>query len=433
MTNRIRVWTQALRWALAGVVLAAVLLAAPAARAADKVHLKDGRVLEGTISREEQGYVWIKVKFGTMEREQFFSPDQIARVERDGGAAEPDAAKARPVPDKPAAAPQARKAGVPRVAIITLGDRKGGKDMVGLYMVSDVLRDGIPLLEQEGVTDVVMLFNSGGGSMELLKISDVIQNEYKPRFRVVAWIEEAISAAAMSAHCIEEIYFQPIGRYGACTGFYGASLVAIKDRPLEEMLYEMEQISARGGYDPKIMRSMQIMDPLSYTRDANGEVKWFQDLSGTSVVNPDGRILTFNSQNALECGFSRGTAASYEELARLMGYQEVEWVGEKVAGVPYPVCKAEKLQREFRDRTQVDAENTNTYFRSYQSAVGYAQGAADRKQREKMVGIARRELDRIEAMVRKNKHIATMVIGADLDRFKDWIEEQREFLKDLLR
>ncbi len=428
--GRIRSRASKFRSALAALACAAILALTPGARADDKVTLKDGRVLEGVITREEQGHVWIKVKYGGLDRELYFGPGEVSKVERDAPAGDP--AKAAPGA-KPADGTQARQAGVPRVAIVTLGDRSTGKDMVGLYMVADVLRDGIPLLEQEGVTDVVLLFNSGGGSVELLKISDLIENEYKPRFRVVAWIDMAISAAAMSAHCIEEIYFQPTGKYGACTGFYGASLVAIKDRPLEEMLFEMEQISARGKYDINIMRSMQIMEPLSFSRNEYGEVVWFPDLSGKQVVNPEGRILTFNSQQALECGFSRGTARTYDELAALMGYQEVEWVGEKVTGVPYPVCKAEKLQRSFRDRTYNDAQSTNQYFTSYQMAVGAAQGAGDPKDRAKAVGIARQWLDKIEAMVRKNKHIATMVIGSDIDRFKEWIEEQRELLRELLR
>ena len=49
-------------------------------------------------------------------------------------------------------------------------------------------------------------------------MSDVIHEQYKKKFRTVAWIDSAISAAAMTAHCLEEIYFTPQGNYGAARG-----------------------------------------------------------------------------------------------------------------------------------------------------------------------------------------------------------------------
>src|SRR5690606_34230378 len=142
---------------------------------------------------------------------------------------------------------------VPRIAVISLGEG-GDKDMVGLFMTAEALKRAIPLLEKDNVTDVVFRIQSGGGALlEIQKLSDVIHNEFKPRFRVVAWIKSAISAAAMTAHCIEDIYFTSDGNYGACTGWYG-QLTAVKGRDLEEVLYMMEKISARGKHDPKIMR-----------------------------------------------------------------------------------------------------------------------------------------------------------------------------------
>ena len=249
-----RTW-KALRALVVALTLAAGVMMTPARAMADKLHLKDGRTLEGTVSREVEGYVWFKFKVGGLESEQMFKPDEIKSVDRDTKPSEPAAATPAPE-EKPAA--EASKFGVPRAAIITLGGG-GDKDMVGIYMTSEQLKRMIPLLEAEKVDTVVFRINSGGGMLlEIQKLSDVIHNEYKPRFRVAAWIEYAISAAAMTSHAIEEIYFLPQGSYGACTGWFGA-LTAVKGRELEEVLYMMEKISARGNHDPKIMRSMQIM------------------------------------------------------------------------------------------------------------------------------------------------------------------------------
>jgi hypothetical protein len=412
-------------WLRPFLALGVFFLAVMPAFAGDKVVLKDGRVFEGAITREDSGYVWIKVNNGGME--MFFAPGDIDRIERDG----PVKADATTTPAaKEPVTPKPRAAGVPRVAILTLGEVD--KEMVGLYITAQSLHDAIPLLEQEGVSVVVFKIYSGGGlALEMPKVSDVIEYEYKPKFRTVGWIESAISAAAMSMHCLDEIYFMPQGNYGACTMWSGA-LVAAKGRTLEDVLYLMEKISARGNHPPSIMRSMQVDDPLSVTFDAYGQPTWLQDETGQFIVNPKGQILTFNAATAEKFKFSRGTAKTHEELAKLMGFQEVEWVGEARPGTPWPVCKADDFLRQFRDRTYTDEKNLRNYFQGYQSAVGTARSLQDRTERGKFVARARGFLDKIEAMVRNNENMAIM-IGVGPEDFKKWIEEQRQLLRDLMK
>jgi len=409
-------------------VVVCMTISAGRAMAQDKIHLKDGRVLDGAVVREVEGYIWFKATIGAIEHTEVFRPDQIESIERGVAPAEP--VKAATTNAKPSE-PKARHSGAPRIAIITLGEG-GDKDMVGLFMTADALERAIPLLEEEKVTDVVFRINSGGGALlEIQKLSDVIQNEYKPRFRVVAWIESAISAAAMTAHCIEEIYMMPKGNYGACTGWFG-QLTAVKGRQLEEVLFMMENISARGKHDPKIMRAMQILEPLSCTIDSNGEVKWYQNLDGDYVVNPESRILTFNADDAVRFKFAKAKVATYEELGKAMGYSEVEWVGKTVPGVPFPVCKAEELQRKFRDQTYDDQQRTQQYQVEYQLAVNMARGAPP-ADRGKFIGKARQALDKIRRMVRNNPNFALFVFGMLPEQFKDWLDQQEEMLRELAK
>lgn len=442
---------------LAALAAAAVLTLAPAgARAADKIVLKDGRTLEGTIVREVDGSVWFKHTENGQEKTDFFMPDAITSLERDAKtdpvpapAPSPDTpaapaapADATPAPadpgdkaPKPEAAPSMppKAPGVIRGAVITLGEA-GEKDMVGVYMTAKALEDAIPLLKADQVDVVVFVVNSGGGYLfEIQKISDVIEYKYKPEFSTVAWIRSAISAAAMSSLCIEDIYMMPNGNFGACTGWYGA-LQAVKDRELEEVLYMMEKISARGKKDPKIMRSMQIMDPLSASIDPNGDVHWYQDETGGEyVVNPKGQILTFNAEQAAKFKFSRGTAATLDELAALMGYQEIEWVGQKKAGFDWPVSRAEKMEMDFRAKTHTDEQNARRYQIEYRSAVAAAQAEQDKKDRAKFVNRARAALAQMESAVKNNPNFARHVFGMSTERFKDWVAEQRELLKKLMK
>jgi hypothetical protein len=406
-----------------------ILAGAPFALAEDTVHLKDGTVVTGEIQREIEGSVWIKTKISGIETTKFILGDNIASIDRDEPAEETPKADVKPAKAE-AASP--RRPGVPRAAVISL------EGTVGIQMTAKTLEDLIPVLEKELGTDgsgiVVFKVNSGGGLLlEIQKLSDVIHNEYKHRFRTVAWIESAISAAAMTSHCIEEIYLLPEGSYGACTGWSG-QLVAVKGRGLESVLYMMEQISARGGYDPKIMRSMQINEPLSCTIDPRtGEVSWYQNEDGQYLVNPADKILTFTAPDALKYGFSKGTAANLDELTKAMGYQEIDWVGEERTGYIYPISKAEEMMLAYRERVTDDEERTREYFTNYQQARGIA-AAAPIDQRPRFVGRAKQHLRKIESMVRNNPNFALLTWNMTFEDWeKDWLEAEEEYLSSLLR
>lgn len=408
---------------------AALLLVASACLSfADTVVLKDGTKVEGTIERELDGSVWIRTKVAGIETTKFILSDSIEKIDRDSKPA--DAAAATKDADK--GEPKARRAGVPRGVVISL------EGTVGIQMAAKTLHDLVPVIEKEvgddGTGIVVFKINSGGGLLlEIQKLSDVIQNEYKPKFRTVSWIESAISAAAMTSHCVEEIYFLPEGNYGACTGWSGA-LQAVKGEGLEQVLYMMEKISARGGYAPQIMRAMQINEPLSCTiNEKTGQVSWYQNEEGEFLVNRGDSILTFTAPQALKYKFSKGTAKNLDELAKAMGYQEVDWVGEDRPGFIYPVSKAEEIMLAYRERVTDDEERTQEYFVNYQEAVAAA-SAAPRDVRAPLVGRARQHLRRIESAVRNNPNFALLTWGMDIkDWEREWLKPEQERLAELLK
>jgi peroxiredoxin family protein len=460
-----------------GLTLALALAAALAlprlSLALDRVVLREGnKVVEGTIVRELDGNIWIKVVENGVEKQVRYSPDQILKVERNvegGKAASADAAKAAPVagaatpaeklPAAPAksdaktenkaeaataAAPVAAAAKpastgkkVPKAAIITLGDRTNG-EMVGVYFTAHALRAAVKDLEKEVGNDgsgiiVFRIYSGGGLGLEIPKMWDVIRNEYMKKFRCVAWIESAISAAAMTAHCMEEIYFTSQANYGACTGWSG-DLVAVKGMELQEYITKMQVVSRQAGHHPLIMTAMQVQQPLSATVMPDGTVKFYEDdTSGNIIVNRKGEILTLNAHTAREIKFSKGTADTLEELTKLMGYEELEWVGENVKGVTWPVTRPERENMDFRRKTKYDEDRTNEYFRRYQTEVAFAE-SVDREDRPKFVGKARQTLEQFKSMMRNNPAFNLMVFNSETpDRFNEWIEEQEKILKDLLR
>ncbi|MCX5688695.1 MAG: hypothetical protein NTV94_02700 [Planctomycetota bacterium] len=427
--------------AVALVVGATMMLASPA-RAADKLTLSDGSVLEGTVIREIDGNVWLKYTIAGVEQTKMFTATEYKKLERDtaGGEKKDESA---PVAPKPAGKqPQANpKPGVPRAVVVTLGETRDEKqgDMVGIYMTAYALEQMMPLLEEQvgndGTGVVVLRVNSGGGALlEIQKISDVLHEKYKKKFRTVGWIDSAISAAAMSSLCLEEIYFSDKANFGACTGWYG-NLVAVKGIELERVLLMMEKISARGGYNPLIMRSMQITEPLSATRLPNGEMKFFPDeSSGEFIVNRKNEILTFNAQSALKVGFSKGTASTLDELTKVMGYTELQWVGEDTVGSLYPLSKAEKWNIAFRKQAKTDEDRTQEYFASYQLNMQAAASETTREGRAKFIGRARQALEKIKAMVRNNPNFIMFALNMpNEEEYKKFLAEQEKTMRDMMR
>lgn len=408
------------RWMLAAAAVVSAL-GGWAGSLADKIHLKDGRVLEGRVQREEKDFVYFVVKIGSLEKVELVVREQIVKIERDadaktapaGGATTPQRpdAPARPAEKTaPTTAPREGVKGVQkgeapakaadpnatRIAFITLGDPP--KDMVGIFMSAGALKESIKMLEDDKPDIVVLWVNSGGGiAVEVQKLSDEIENHIKPKYRTVAWIHSAISAAAMTAITCNEIYFMSKGNFGACTAFQTTGprqAKAAEGKFLEELLYQMEKISRRGGYDPLIMRAMQVETELSADIDADGVVKWRNDLGGQHIVSDGKGILTFNSQDATKFKFSKGIADTKEELARmLVGDKEWVEVGHDAA----------EHQVEYREATHVAQLSLNKIQTDLMNAINRAsanlQNAAERA---KFVGQGRRALAELRSIARRS-------------------------------
>jgi membrane-bound ClpP family serine protease len=235
---------------LIGLVLAVVAIgmAAGTAFAEDVVKLKNGTEYRGTIVNDRGGAVFIEVKYGTLTKIEIVAQSDIAEIIRDAESIDADGDKAEAPKVFQREAPAVRRPGVPRAAVISL------EGTVGQLLTAQSLENILPMLEAEDIDIVVFRIHSPGGlTIEVDRLSEVIHTQYKPKFRVVSWIKSAISAASMTSHNIEEIYFRPEGAYGGSTQFNGGTGVASTGRSLEEILFRAEGWSERGGYPIEIM------------------------------------------------------------------------------------------------------------------------------------------------------------------------------------
>lgn len=400
-----------LRAIAAAFSLAIVCAVAPA----DTVTLKDGTVLEGKITREGDGFLYITIRVGGLEQARLILKSDIAKVMRDGDApattdktparpAEPAPTDAQARPTDPAPAKSATHDGAMRIAFITL------EEEVGPFLNADALAESVKRLEGSDPDVVVLKFNSGGGAgIEIKPLSDVIEYKIKPKYTVVAWVESAISAAAMTAITCEDIYFKKEGNFGGCVGYRMVGerqAKAVEGEELEKILRQMVDISKRGNHDPLIMRAMQIGTELSCDKDpATDRVTWRNDLKGQYVVSTKDRILTLNALDAVKYGFGRAIVDSKDELAHALGATEWVEVGEA----------ADAYQQEFRENVKNAQVKINELAQKMQIAVSF-----------KQVPRARSFLGEIRSWVRRAPSLEEY-----MGLTPEWFREQEETLRKL--
>ena len=81
---------------MAGVAMTLAAVLAPAALADDKVVMKDGRVFEGLIDREVEGWVVIKIGTGSLARTEWLATADIQLIVRDEPSLMPEAEPRQP-------------------------------------------------------------------------------------------------------------------------------------------------------------------------------------------------------------------------------------------------------------------------------------------------------------------------------------------------
>lgn len=426
----------------AGIAAAiAVLMLGVVPTLADKVVTKDGKTYEGEIIRQADSFVTIRVKEGDKEIDKTFFMSQVDKIVKDDDAAgendaptsdapaEPDGSDDATAPAKPDPQPKAKKPGngATKIAFVTLGDNRGGKDMVGPYMNDGALRESVKILselpEDEKPDILVLWIDSGGGALsELEKLTRTIHTQVKPKFRTVAWIRSAISAAAMTAWACEEIYMMSNAPIGACTGFYGASGVAVQGKELARVLDDMEDVSRWGKHEPLVMRAMQICEPqfprneLTADIDENGNVTWYDGPQGQYLVCPRDRILTLNALDATKFKVARGIADTKDELAKLMGCAEWVEVG----------TEADRYQERFRDGYKLAETMMQELLAKIDIQLQFAGGAQSEQERNGYIGRALGYLREMRGRVRQSPSLA------EYERYTDrWFTDMEERIKEM--
>jgi len=301
-----------------------------------KVVFKEGSgeiTLTGTLTRVADLYLVVTGDIAGRTVDKAIFKADIVSIE---DAKESDTAATEPTRVAEAKAPESKE--IPRDA--------NGKPLGVFYLPMDGMvgvefrHDEIKKLGEHinknygpGQIVVLEIHSNGGLVIEALEISAAIE-EIQKNHRVVAWIKKAISAGCSTAMSCEEIYFQSEGSAGSVTTLAGSA--SLQGEEAEKHVDDFVKLAKRHGYSEHIARAMKLNKyAVSYEKDPEtGKVTFYGDDTHEHLLSDHNSNLSFNASNALHCGFSKGTADTKDELAKLLDlprWVEIDDFGRKIA------------------------------------------------------------------------------------------------------
>ncbi|UJP64763.1 NfeD family protein [Mongoliitalea daihaiensis] len=153
----------------------------------------------------------------------------------------------------------------------------------------------------------------GGAVNDADDIRTMVMEFEKP---IHVWInKDAASAGALISIACDSIYMAPGGSIGAATVVMGGGGDAAPDKYQSYMRSMMRSTAEAKGRDPKIAEAMV---------DQNLEI---------AGVTEKGSVITFSVSEAIANGFSEGEAKNKEEVMKLLGIEDYEFVAYEVSKV----------------------------------------------------------------------------------------------------
>ena len=174
---------------------------------------------------------------------------------------------------------------------------------------------------------VVLDVDSPGGYVTVMQqvIQRILEAQSHSKMRVIAWPNQAFSAAAVTCLACREIVVRPTTRMGAATKVIGndaaptpKSAMDNKVASVDEALHR--QISQWTGRDPWILDAMEHPERVLSFSPASGFSS--DQLSGAGVLLLDGsaeRPMTLTSMELLTSKVAKGSATTVPELLVSLG------------------------------------------------------------------------------------------------------------------
>jgi ATP-dependent protease ClpP protease subunit len=357
--------------------------------AADTLVTTDGRKFEGTLVGQDESTVVFDVMRAGASTRITLDPREVLKVtkgpiEKSPNATPPAKPLSKPA-TKPVLAPSAalgadvpptpppiEKYSGPTYYLIPL------RGEVGVTFTAGWLEQGLADASLRAPTVVVLEIDSPGGSIaEVTRMMEVI-NQYKKKMRLVVFARRAISAAAITALSVDDIYMRRTAIIGAATAF---KLNAETGMPedISEKMQSVWRATARssaeiGKHPTAIAEAMIDRNVQLYKSKQDGRTIISSESKGTEV-KPKGKLLTMTAQEAVDFTLASGITDDYQELGAALGYPSwTECKGIGVALAQYAEQKAERTKKQFvaifekfEEEIRVARVNDPTTFKDYRA------------------------------------------------------------------
>lgn len=310
-------WTARWFFALAAVLTVSVSLG-------DTLTTKDGHLYDGKVlRRSDSGVVFEVHKYGATMRMEFAARD-VASISRGPVAdlapriAEPDAPGATGAAETaddslPPPPPIVEHAG-PTYCVVPM------RGEVGKDLVASVLDQALADAVKRKPTVIVLEMDSPGGLIR--EVEPLIGTIRKYRdTRTVLVVHHAISAAAITALSVPEIYMTPNSIFGAATAFRVMPDGTPQD--IEEKMRSVWRAVARnsaeqGGHSPLLASAMiDAKYDLHFETNRDGKKEIVEGTGGDTVVR-QGNLLAMTAPEACACGLAAGTIEDFATLGKLL-------------------------------------------------------------------------------------------------------------------
>jgi len=296
---------------------------------ADLVVGKDGNIIEGKIISQDESMVSIRAvatrRAGepeTLGASQMIVREKIARViltDAHGGAVPSPSAATKPAaawgfPPEPAPPPVVAAVSGPTYYVVPL------RGEIGEAVTAALLERSLADAEVRKPTVVVLDMESPGGSVSETEEILLVLHRYNKRLRMVALAGKCLSAAAVTALSVREIYVRPNSAIGAATAYKAKASglpEAIEEKAQSAWRAVARNSAEEGGHDPLLAEAMIDSEMELHLADANGKTV-VRSGPGDAPLCRKGKLLTLTSHEAVRCGLAAGDAEDLAELGQCL-------------------------------------------------------------------------------------------------------------------
>jgi ATP-dependent protease ClpP protease subunit len=310
--------------------LAALVVAASAS--ADRVVMKDGRIFEGTITKETRTSVTIDAVVANIPTTMTLSKRDIDSIEKGPAPAAPSS--------EPTSTPARETTRDTRRGRAPSPDRRAAPGETTRYIVIPIhgvfgediappgVADAIQFAARRNIDHVVFHIDSPGGYTWAADAIAEAMEDAPESMRLIAYIEDAISASIWVVFGCDEIFVAPGAAIGAAVTYSqdnttGATEV---DQKLNSALAaKIAGMAERKGVSGVIARAMFLPEAEAYAVErAPGEYDIVDrhpgGRDGVSVIDGADTVLTLTGEEAIKWGLAR-PAEGIDKIGAALGLE----------------------------------------------------------------------------------------------------------------